>query len=78
MRRHAPPVVPAGEGAVASVRTPARGIPCEGCGTPFSARRPSQRYCRPACRPLAQRRREAERLAGVFARILPDDPGRAE
>ena len=61
-----------------SVRTPARGIPCEGCGTLFTARRPSQRFCHSACRPLAQRRRETDRRAKLLARLLPDDPGRSE
>jgi hypothetical protein len=88
-----PQVVPREKRAVASVRTPARGIPepvqsipreptrgipCEGCGAVFTARRPAQRFCRPACRPLARRRREADRLAAPLARLLPDDPRRAE
>ena len=57
-----PQVVPREKRAVASVRTLARGIPCEGCDTLFTPRRPSQRYCRPACRPRAHRRRQREWL----------------
>ena len=78
MTRSTPQVVPPEERAAASVRTLTRGIPCEGCGTQFTPWRTSQRFCRPACRPLAQRRREAERLPEVLGRLLPNDPGRAE
>ena len=56
------------------VGTPARGVLCEGCGAEFTPRRASQRFCRPACRPRAQRRRKREWLQ----QALPDDPGRAE
>ena len=71
---------PLGERDVAqkSIRTPPGAISCKGCGAVFQPRRPSQRYCRPACRPLAQRRRESERRASLLERLLPDDPGRAE
>ena len=48
MRKPAPPVVPSQDGAGESARTPARRTLCEGCGTPFTARRESQRFCRPA------------------------------
>ena len=56
------------------VRTPDGGVPCEGCRTLFTPRRLSQRFCRPACRPLAHRRRLREWRQGA----LPDDPGRPE
>ena len=78
MTRPTPQIVPPEERAAASVRTPARGIPCEGCGALVTPWRASQRFCRPACRPLAQRRRTADRLAGLLVRLVPDDPGRAE
>lgn len=78
MRRDNSRIAPGQERAGGGVRTPARGIPCEGCGGVFVPRRASQRYCGPACRPLAQRRRAANRLRELLERVLPDDPGRAE
>ena len=74
MRPQVPQVVHTQQRAGDRVRTPAQGIPCEGCGALFTPRRPSQRYCRPACRPLAHRRRQREWLQ----QALPDDPGRPE
>ena len=41
----------------------------EAFGAAFLPRRPSQRFCRPACRPLAQRRREADRLHELLTRL---------
>ncbi len=78
MRRAGPQVALEEEVAGESVRTPPRGMSCEGCSELFVPGRASQRYCRPACRPLAQRHRQAERLSQLLERVLPDDPGRAE
>ena len=78
MRRPASQAVASDQRAGESVRTPARAISCEGCGALFTSRRLFQRFCRPACRPLAQRHRKAEQQAELLARLLPDDPGRAE
>ncbi len=78
MSRDGSQVVQGQEVAGTSVRTPPAGISCEGCGAMFRPRRPSQRYCRPACRAVAQRQREHDRLSGLLERLVPDDPGRAE
>ena len=33
------------------------GLPCDGCGRPFTPVRSNQRHCRPSCRVAALRRR---------------------
>ena len=44
---------------------------CRVCGTVFFAGRPEARYCRPACRQRAYRRR-CKRRRGLALRATPD------
>ena len=61
-----------------SVRTLFSGTLCAGCDRAFTPTRSDQRHCRPGCRKLAARKAISQRFEELFARILPDDPGRAE
>ena len=74
MRRHSPQPSGGPDVAGKSVRTPPTAISCEGCGAVFRPRRPSQRFCRPACRPpiLPFLGRDPARLVPVLPR--PTEP----
>lgn len=55
--------------AQSGVHTLSRGILCPGCQQPFTPRRPNHRHCRPGCRKLAERNREAARLQALLERV---------
>jgi hypothetical protein len=51
-------------------RSHSDGILCDGCGLPFTPKRPWQRRCgSPKCRAAASRRRRARQLRELFDRL---------
>lgn len=85
---HTTPPGHSGETRAESARAPAAGIPCAGCGDPFTPRRPGQRHCSPRCRAAASRTKAAavhhaamDRLRSENARLRAElqklqDPSR--